>query len=85
MIDAVTQALLDLAVLGAPHGHDGTLARADDARHHRHVVADDVVKKQRLVGLIDQRGDVADIDRLLHVDHMAAATQAVEELAKILG
>ena len=83
MIDTLAQALFDLAVLGAAHRHDGALTRANDARHHRHVVANDVVKKQRFVGLIHQRGNVADIDRLTHVDHFSGATQAVEKFAEI--
>src|SRR5690348_2051011 len=34
--------------------------------------------------LIDQRGDVADVDRLVQVDELAGLAQAVEELAEIL-
>src|SRR5947207_32428 len=58
------------------------LARADDARHHRHVVADDVVKEERGLCLVDQGGDVPDVDRLAQVDELAVAAQAVEELAE---
>ena len=50
----------------------------------RHVVADDVVEIERFVGLIDERGDVPDVDRLLEVDKLVLFPQAVEELAEIL-
>ncbi len=80
----MTQAVLDLAVVAAPHPHDRALARADDPGHDRHVVADHVVEEERLVGLIDERRDVADIDGLPDVEHLAARAQALEEFAEAL-
>ena len=50
---------------------------------HRHVVADHLVEIERGLRLIDQRGDVADIDGLMQVDELAGLPQAVEELAEI--
>ena len=51
--------------------HLGNFARHVEPDHHRqrhldarHAVADDVVEEERLIGLIDQRRDVADVDRL---------------------
>ena len=76
--------VLDLAEGLAAHRHDGALLRADDAGHHRHVVADHVVEKERGLGLVDQRRDVADVDRLVQVDQLARLPQPVEELAEIL-
>ena len=38
---------------------------------------------ERGLGLIDQRGDMADIDRLMQVDKLAALPQPVEELAEV--
>ena len=76
--------VLDLAEGLAAERHDGALFRADDAGDHRHVVADHVVEIERGLGLVDQRGDVADIDRLVQVDEFADLPQPVEELAEIL-
>ena len=56
---------------------------ADDAGHHRHVVADHVMEIERGLGLVDQRGDMADVDRLVQVDELAVLPQAVEELAEV--
>ncbi len=38
---------------------------------------------ERGLGLIDQRRDVADIDRLMQVHKLAVLAQAVEKLAEI--
>ena len=81
LIDGVFQLVLDLAIGLAAHRHDGALLRADDARDHRHVVADDIVKQQRLVRLVDQRRDMADIDRLLQIDQLARIAQTDREIA----
>ena len=75
--------LLDLGESLAAERHGGALAGADDAGHHRHRVADHVMEIERGLGLIDQRGDVADIDRLMQVDQLALLPQPVEELAEI--
>jgi hypothetical protein len=42
------------------------------------------VEIERGLGLIDQRRDVADVDRLMQVDELAGLPQPVEELAEIL-
>src|SRR5580692_3124693 len=82
--DRGRELVLDLAIgLGAER-HHGALTRADDAGDHRHVVADDVVEIERGLGLVDQGGDMADVDRLVQVDKLAVLPQAVEELAEIL-
>jgi hypothetical protein len=84
VVDRTPQAVLDVAVLAATHPHDRALARADDAGDDRHVVADHVMEEERLVGLIDERSDVADIDRLPDVEHLAARPQAIEEFTEVL-
>ncbi len=38
---------------------------------------------ERGLGLVDQRGDVPDVDRLVQVDELAGLPQPVEELAEI--
>ena len=58
--------------------------RADDARHDRHVVADHVVEVERRLGLIDQRRDVSDVDRLPDVGQLLRARRRSEELAEVL-
>ena len=83
VVDAAAQLLLDLAVFGAAQSHDRALARADDAGHDRHFVADDVVKKQRLVGLVDERRDMADVHRLPDVDELFGFAQAFEEFTEV--
>jgi hypothetical protein len=40
------------------------------------------VKQDRLVGLIDQGCDMADIDRLVEVDQLSGLTQVIEKSAK---
>ena len=60
------------------------LARADDAGHDRHVVADDLVEEERGLGLVHQSGDMADVHGLVQVDEIPGLPQAVEELAEIL-
>ena len=42
------------------------------------------MEKERGLRLVDQRRDVADIDRLVQVDELAGLAQAVEKLAEIL-
>src|SRR5262249_19468715 len=42
------------------------------------------MEEQCALGLIDQRGDMPDIDRLMQVDEFAGLAQAVEELTEIL-
>ena len=81
--DRLRELVLDLAISLAAERHDGALARADDAGDHRHVVADHLMEKERGLGLVDQRRDVADIDRLMQVDKLARLPQPVEELAEI--
>ena len=83
LVDRRLELVLDLAIGLAAQRHDGALARADDAGDHRHVVADDVVEIERGIGLVDQRRDMADVDRLVQVDEFAGLPQAVEELAEI--
>ena len=78
------QLVLDLAVGLAAERHDGALARADDAGDDRHVVADHLVEIERGLGLVDQGGDVADVDGLVQVDELAGLPQPVEELAEVL-
>jgi hypothetical protein len=41
------------------------------------------MEKERGLGLLDQRRDVADIDRLVQVDQFAVLAQAIEKLAEI--
>ena len=84
MAIACGELVLDLAEGLAAHRHGGALFRADDAGHHRHVVADHLVEIERGLGLIDQRRDVADVDRLVQVDKLARLPQPVQELAEIL-
>ena len=83
-IDRLLELFLDLPVGLAAERHHGALARADDAGHHRHVVADHLVEIERGRGLIDERGDVADVDGLMQVGELAALPQAIEELTEIL-
>ena len=80
---AAVELVLDLPIGLAAERHDGALARADDAGDDRHVVADHLVEKQRGLGLVDQRGDVPDVDRLMQVDKLAGLPQPVEELAEV--
>jgi hypothetical protein len=42
------------------------------------------VEKERGLGLVDQRRDMADVDRLMQVDELPRLAQTVEELAEIL-
>ena len=42
------------------------------------------MEKERGLGLIDQRRDVADVDRLVQIDEFARLPQPVQELAEIL-
>ena len=42
------------------------------------------MEEERGLGLIDQRRNVPDIDRLVQVDHLSGLPQPVEELAEIL-
>jgi hypothetical protein len=42
------------------------------------------VEIERGLGLIDQRGDMADVDRLVQIDQLARLPQPVQELAEIL-
>jgi len=51
---------------------------------NRNRITDDIMEQERLVGLIDERGDVADVDRLLEIGQLARFAQAVEELPEIL-
>jgi len=46
------------------------------------VVADDLVEIERRLGLIDQRRDVANYDRLMQIDKLAVLPQAVKKLAE---
>jgi hypothetical protein len=41
------------------------------------------MEEQRGLGLVDERGDVADIDRLVQVDELAGLAQAIEKLAEV--
>ncbi len=82
--DRLCELDFDLAEISAAERHDGTLASADNAGDDRHVVADHVVEIERRLRLVDQRRDVADIDRLMQVDKLAVLPQAVEKLAEIL-
>ena len=85
MVDALLELRLDLAIVRAAHRQDGAAARADEARDHRHVVADDVVEEERLVGLVDERRDMPDVDRLPQVDELAPGAQPLDEAAESLG
>src|SRR5262249_61053606 len=51
---------------------------------HRTFLVDTVVEIDRSIRLIDQRRDVADIDRLMQVDELARLPQTLKELAEIL-
>ena len=84
MVDRLPELVLDLAVAVAAERHHGALARADDAGDDRHVVADHLVEIERGLGLVDQRGDVADVHRLVQIDELAVLPQPIEELAEIL-
>ena len=84
IVDAMLQHLLDVGVVVASHREHRTLLRADDAREQRHLIADHVMKQQCLIALIDQRADVANVDRLPDVDQLVCGAQAIEETAKIL-
>jgi len=83
-LDPLPQLVFQLAEGLAAERHHGAFARADDAGHDRHVVADHLVEIERGLGLVDQRRDMADVDRLVQVDELARLAQAVEELAEIL-
>jgi hypothetical protein len=61
----------------------GALARADEAGDDRHVIADHVVEKERRLRLVDQGGDMANVDRLMQVDQFAVLPQSIEELAEV--
>ena len=82
MVDRLLELVFDLPVVGAAHRQDGALARADEAGDDRHVVADDVVEKERRLGLIHQGRDMADVDRLLQVDELPALPQPVRNWRK---
>ena len=84
MVDRLLELVLDLPVAVAAERHHGALARADDAGDDRHVVADHLVEIERGLGLIDQGGNVADVDGLVQVDQLAGLPQPIEELAEIL-
>jgi hypothetical protein len=83
VVDRVPELALDLAVARAPDRHGGALARADEAGDDRDVVADHVVKTERGLGLVGERGDMADVDRLMQVDQLALLAQPIEKLAEI--
>jgi hypothetical protein len=76
--------VLDLAEILAAHRHGGAFFGADDAGHHRHVVADHIMEIECGLGLVDQRRDVADIDRLMQVHKLTRLPQPVQKLAEIL-
>ena len=42
------------------------------------------MEEERGLGLVDQRRDMTDVDRLVQVDELARLAQTVEELAEIL-
>ena len=67
----------------AAHAHSRTPLGAQDARDYRHVVADHVVEKERLPGLVNQCCDMADVDRLFDIDEFAFLPQALEEFAEV--
>ena len=78
VVDALPQLHLDFRILAAAHTHDRALARADDSGDGGHVVADHVMEEKRLVGLIDERCDVPDVDRLGDVDELLCFAQALD-------
>jgi hypothetical protein len=82
-VDALLEPELDLGKFAAAQRNGGAPARADDPRHDRHVVADDVVEIERLVGLVDQRRDVTDVHRLTDVGELFLLAQPVQEPAEI--
>ena len=83
-VDRRLELVLDLPIALAAERHRGAVAGADDAGHHRHVVADHVVEQQRGLGLVHQGRDVPDVHRLVQVDKFAILPQAIEKLAEIL-
>ncbi len=83
-VDPLLQLVLDLAKGLAAERHDRPLFRPDDAGDDRHVVADHVVEIERCLGLVDQSGDMPDVDRLVQVDQFADLPQPIEKLAEIL-
>ena len=82
-VEAGAHLRLDPAEI-APHGDGEPVAVVDHARDHRHVVARHVGEQQRLVRLVDQRRDVADIDRAFDLDQLVRRAKIGQELAKIL-
>ena len=83
LVDRGLELVLDFSVRIAAERHGGALARADDAGHERHVVADDAMEEQRRLGLVHQGGDVPDIHRLMDIDQFAGLAQAIEKLTEI--
>ena len=85
VVDADLQFVLDFAKRLAAHGHDGAFLRPHDAGQDGHVVTDDIVEHKRLVGLVDERRYVADVDGLVQVYELACGAQALDEAAHIFG
>jgi hypothetical protein len=84
VVDALLELELDLGKAAATERQAGATAGTDDSRNHRHVVADHVMEEQRSLGLIHQRGDVADVHRLPDVDEFLLGAQPLEELPEVL-
>ena len=80
--DRARQLLLDVGVTFHAEADRDALARANQARHDRDVVAHDVMKQQRLVRLVDERRDVAAVDRVFDVLELARGAQAFQQSAK---
>jgi hypothetical protein len=74
--------LFDIAVTLDPHADRHALARTDQAGHDRHVIAEHAMKHERLVALIDQRCDMAAIDRLMNIGELILRAQPVQVLAE---
>src|SRR5262249_59000939 len=81
--DCGGELVLDLTVGLAAERYHRALTGTDEPGHHRHLVADHLVEIERGLRLVDQGGDVADVDRLVQVDQLAGLPQPGEGLAEI--
>jgi hypothetical protein len=84
VVQPLLQPVLDLGKTAAAQSETRAPAGADDARHDRHVVADDIVKEERRVRLVDESRDVTDIDRLPDVSEFLLCAQPLQEPPEIL-
>ena len=81
--NAVAQLCLDFSERAAV-GECHALLAVHDACHHRHVVTGDVLEQERLVGLLDQCPDVANIGWTPDSKKLPCVAERVQYTAKVV-